>query len=137
MAKFSGGCLCGSVHYSSEVEPVATALCHCKSCQRQSGTAFSTIAAVPRASLKVEGTLGTFNDRADSGKSVIRHFCPKCGSALISDVEVTPDLLWIKAGTLDDSSAFKPQMHIWCSSAQPWFKFTDGLPQFPQNPPIG
>ena len=136
MAKLSGSCLCGSVRYSSESEPVVSAICHCKNCQQQSGSAFSTIIGVPRPSLKVEGATGTFNDRAESGKYVIRRFCPKCGSALISGVEVTPDLLWIKAGTLDDASAFTPQMHIWRDSAQPWVKFDDGLPSFPRNPPL-
>ena len=42
-----GGCLCGSIRYTCDAEPALTANCHCKHCQRQSGSAFSTIIGVP------------------------------------------------------------------------------------------
>jgi hypothetical protein len=134
MTKVEGGCLCGAVRYHSDIDAVATAVCHCRNCQRQSGSAFSILVAVPAPSLKVEGAVSSFRDTADSGGDVERQFCGTCGSALISRVGSMPDLAWIKAGTLDDVSTLQPQMHIWCDSAQPWVTLPDDLPRMAGNP---
>ena len=136
MAKIVGGCLCGAVRYKSESEPVMTGVCHCRHCQRQTGTSFSILVAVPKGSLQFEGRpLAAFNDIGESGQPVIRKFCPSCGSPIMSDVAATPTLDWIKAGTLDDVSWLKPQVNMWCETAQPWVEMGEGLPQFPRNPP--
>ena len=47
-----GGCLCGGVRYASEAEPVLTALCHCRHCQKQTSSAFSVLVALPKGSLR-------------------------------------------------------------------------------------
>lgn len=117
---FSGGCLCGKVRYSSTADPVMTAICHCKNCQKQAGTAFSVIVAVPRAALNVSGSLKDFVDTGDSGLPVHRNFCPECGSPLTTLVDAIPDLVFVKAGTLDDTSKLVPTLEIFCSSAQGW-----------------
>lgn len=120
MSDLVGGCLCGKIRYVSKAEPVMTAICHCKNCQKQAGSAFSIIVGVPKSALSVTGTLKTFNDSGSSGKPVHRNFCPDCGSPVATDVEAMPDLVFIKAGTLDDTSTLAPTMEIFCSSAQPW-----------------
>jgi hypothetical protein len=132
--KIEGGCLCGKVRYSADAEPVFVGVCHCKNCQRQAGTAFSIVAAVPKASLSIQGAMKTFNDRGDSGKAVYRRFCPDCGSPILSDVEVMPDISILKAGTLDDTSWLKPTMEIFCDSAQPWVSLGGGQQRFPKMP---
>ncbi len=133
-----GGCLCGTVRYSADVAPVMTAVCHCAHCQKQSGTAFSIMVAVPRASLKVEGdSLAVYEDTGASGLPVHRRFCGACGSPILTDAEALPDLLFIKAGTLDDPSSLKPEAHIWCDHAQHWVPRDDKLPQAPGNPDLG
>jgi len=68
--KIEGGCLCGKVRYSADAEPAFVGVCHCKNCQKQAGTAFSVVFAIPKPVLSVQGTLKTFNDRGDSGKAV-------------------------------------------------------------------
>jgi len=133
----SGACLCGGVRYTCDADPVLTLLCHCKHCQRTGGAAYSVDVAVPRAALKINGTLASYHDQGDdSGLPVLRQFCPACGSPIVSDVGATADLLWIKAGTLDDTSWLKPQMNIWTDSAQPWVAIDNGLPHFGRNPPL-
>jgi hypothetical protein len=113
-----------------------TAVCHCKHCQRQSGSAFSIIVAVPKGSLKFTGrSLSQFNDIGASGQPVIRRFCPDCGSPIVSEVATTPMLDWVKAGTLDDTAWLKPAVNIWCDHAQPWVTLSDALPRVPRNPP--
>src|SRR4051812_29336440 len=121
MPRLDGSCLCGKVTYRCEADPVATAVCHCTECQRQTGTSFSLVVAVPRDALVVEGdslssytTVGT-----DSGQPVERRFCCECGSPIVSVPEGGP-LVFIKAGTLNDRSWLEPQVQVWCDSAQPW-----------------
>lgn len=120
MSELVGGCLCGKIRYASTAAPVMTAICHCKNCQKQAGSAFSIIVGVPKSALSVTGAMKTFNDSGSSGKPVHRNFCPDCGSPITTDVEAMPDLVFIKAGTLDDTSTLAPTMEIFCSSAQPW-----------------
>lgn len=120
-AKLSrGGCLCGAVRYGFPGEPLLTALCHCRHCQRQSGSAFSIVAGVPVAGFALTGELRTYVDRADSGRAVERLFCPACGSAVLSRIEPLPDLVLIKAGTLDEPSRLAPSIEVFCDSAMPF-----------------
>ncbi|MGE4324093.1 MAG: GFA family protein [Sphingobium sp.] len=132
-----GGCLCGQVRYASSSDPVATAVCHCRNCQKQGGAAFSIVAVVPSASVTVTGALKTFDDQGDSGGVVHRQFCPECGSPIFSRIPTMPDVTIIKAGTLDDVSTLTPQVQVWCQSMQPWVKLNAELPQFARNPTDG
>ncbi|MBX7495037.1 GFA family protein [Qipengyuania sp. 6B39] len=133
MSRTEGGCLCGKVRYGFDGEPAAAMVCHCTHCQKQSGSAFSTIIGVPESALEVRGTPTSYADSGESGKSVERIFCGTCGSPLISKVEVAPGMAWIKAGTLDDTGLFDPAMHIWTRSKQCWVD-TGALPAFDTNP---
>ena len=54
---------------------------------------------------------------------------------IVSEVEATPTLDWLKSGTLDDRSWLQPQVSVWCDSAQPWVKLPDAMPKFPTSPP--
>ena len=74
--KIEGGCLCGKVRYSADAEPTFVGVCHCKNCQKGTGTAFSVVVALPTPALTVRGTLQTFTGRGDSGKATYRRFCP-------------------------------------------------------------
>lgn len=138
MRELKGGCLCGAVRYRCNAEPLMTALCHCRNCQRQTGTAFSILVAVPKGALVMEGAEpSTYHDVGDSGLPVLRKFCPKCGSPIVSEVAATPAMDWVKAGTLDDTSWLQPQVNIWCASAQPWVQLNEAIPGIPGNPPLG
>ena len=118
----TGRCLCGGVTYSIDAEPAVQVVCHCTACQRQTSSPFSVVVGVPQAALQVEGdTLATFKTASDaSGGETIRHFCSACGSPLYSLSPGTPEMAWIKAGSLDDSSWLEPTVEVWTQSAQPW-----------------
>ncbi|WP_309621371.1 GFA family protein [Novosphingobium sp.] len=130
----TGGCLCGAVRYEVSGDPAMQLVCHCSHCQKQAGSAFSTIAGVPERAMTV--TLGapvTFIDHGESGQPVERQFCGTCGSPLFSKVMAAPGMVFIKTGTLDDSSWFKPSAHIWTKSKQSWVDLGD-VPAFKTNP---
>ena len=134
MREMTGGCLCGQVRYSASADPAIVVVCHCKDCQKQAGTAFSVIVAVPKGTLSITGPLKAFSDKGSSGKSVHRNFRPDCGSPITTDVEALPDLVFIKAGTFDDTSSLAPTMEIFCSNAQPWTSRENKMQKFAQAP---
>src|ERR1700674_1534747 len=78
-APYTGGCQCGSVRYVLAAEPVRTVACHCKECQRQSGSAFGMSMLVKKDSLTVTGLTKQFTRIADSGNELTGVFCPDCG----------------------------------------------------------
>jgi hypothetical protein len=136
MAKIVGGCLCGAVRYRSDAEPALQVVCHCQTCRKNSGSAFSFNVAVPQDSLVVEGeSVRTYEDHSGaSGQPFLRKFCEHCGSHVVSHGAAYGAITFIKAGTLDDPSWVDPQLHIWCSEKLPWSLIPNGATQVPRNP---
>jgi len=132
----TGGCLCGRVRYEVTAEPAFSCLCHCRSCQRYTGSAFETVIAFPSEAVNVTGELKTFDDVGDSGQPVHRRFCPNCGSGVIAECDVLPGLIIVLAGGLDDPAAFKPTMDVYWSRAHPWFHNGSARQQFPMMPDL-
>ena len=135
MPKIQGGCLCGAVRYSSDADPIVTAVCHCADCQRQTGTAFSIVIGVPADGFRVEGSpAGYTTTGEDTQQPTERSFCSTCGSPLWSESGASPGVLYVKAGTLDDKSWVAPQAHVWTSRAQPWVDLPEGPATFARSP---
>lgn len=131
----SGGCLCGAVRYQTQWPPLMLGVCHCRHCQRQAGSAFSVVAAVPRAGLESCGALTVYEDGSDAGRPVYRKFCGQCGSPVFTE---TPDaeaqgMVFIKAGTLDIASDLTPTVHFWTSSVQNWVALPEGATILPEQ----
>jgi hypothetical protein len=63
-----------------------------------------------------------------------RGFCPACGTTLFSRRD-SRNILGVTSGSLDDPSLFRPDMHFWTASKQPWLMLDDGLPQYEGTPP--
>lgn len=135
MTHQSGRCLCGQVSYTLDGPPLATAVCHCRNCQRQSGSAFSVNLMVRESQLSLAGELATFEDEGGSGNKVHRRFCARCGSPVLSALDAMPGLVAVKAGTLDDVSQVRPGIQIWCDSKQDWLHLSPELPAFAKSPP--
>lgn len=135
-APFSGGCLCGAIRYESSAEPVFSINCHCRDCQRTTGTAYAPVLAVPKDAVEItQGEPTYYTVTADSGETVSRGFCPECGAGIFSKLSANPDMMGLKAASLDDPSWFKPAMDIYTDSAQPWDVKNPELPKVPKMPP--
>src|SRR5262249_57935466 len=130
---FTGGCMCGAVRYDCSAEPVMTGNCHCRDCQRATGTAYVSVLFVPRNAVKITGEVKYYDVKGDSGNILSRGFCPTCGSRLFVKPVVMP-LMGITAGSLDDPSRHRPAMDIYTTSAQPWGYIDSELPTFPKGP---
>lgn len=109
MPTISGGCACTAIHYSCSGEPLFSLNCHCRDCQRESGSAFVPVLAVPKSAFSVtRGNPRYFTVTADSGHATTRAFCGDCGSALFGLPSSAPEIVTIRAGSLDDPSTFRP-----------------------------
>ena len=131
--KYEGGCVCGAVRYRCAAEPVATVNCHCRDCQKTSGSPYISGFVVPAQSFELTGEVARYATAADSGKRSERAFCPTCGSSLFGRPEGA-DLVFVHAVTLDDPSWFRPAVDIFTASAQPWDVMDPALPKFEKMP---
>lgn len=119
----TGRCLCGDVTYDITGDLIATAVCHCDHCQRQSGGSFSVNLVILESQLEVSGTLQTYEEMGEKGDAVYvrRRFCGRCGSPIVSELtQAGGGVVAVKAGTLDDRSDVRPNVEVWCVDKQPW-----------------
>jgi hypothetical protein len=129
---FFGGCACGAIRYSAEGEPLYSVNCHCRDCQRETGSAYAPVLGVPRPNFSVtKGTPGYFEVKADSGRITRRAFCADCGSTLFGYGD---QFVSIRVGSLDDPGIFRPTQDIYTSSAQPWDYMNPDLPKASKQP---
>jgi hypothetical protein len=134
-SSFSGGCACGAIRYRSEGEPLFSMNCHCRDCQRESGSAYAAVIGVARAGFTItKGRPTYFKVTADSGNATKRGFCGNCGSPLFGEPGVDSNLVTVRAGSLDDPRVYQPAADVYTSSAQPWDCMNPALPKFPKLP---
>jgi hypothetical protein len=110
------------VTYELTGDLIATAICHCDHCQRQSGGAFSVNLVVHESQLTLHGELQTYEERGEHGDDVYvrRRFCGACGSPIVSELAKSAGVVAVKAGSLDDRSTVQPNVEVWCVDKQPW-----------------
>jgi hypothetical protein len=132
----TGGCLCGAVRYESTGDPVFSLQCHCRDCQRQTGSAYVAAMRVPASGFRItQGAPRRFVSKSDGGNEVTRAFCGDCGSPIYIQVSTRPDLVGLRVGTLDDPSGFRAEADIFVRSAQPWDYMNPALPKYDTYPP--
>lgn len=130
MSQLTGACLCGTVRYTATAEPVLSVVCHCRDCQRFTGSAFGALLAVPKEALTFVGTMKTFASPGGSGKPVLRHFCPECGSSIAEETASAPGAVVLNVGTLDEPKSFAPTLEVFSEDAFPWVQTTGDMQRF-------
>jgi hypothetical protein len=138
MAKhITGSCLCGSVKYEINGDPVFAGLCHCKDCQKYTGTGHAAPIGFLENMVTVTGDTTSFAKTADSGGTITRNFCPKCGSPVYNTLSHAPGVMVFAAGTFDDLNQYEPQISVYASRAAKWDQPAEGIPSFAEMPPQG
>ena len=127
----SGSCLCGQVRYEVDGELGGFVHCHCRTCRKAHGSAFSTVAAVPRTSFRwVAGEASLKSFESSPGK--FRRFCAQCGSHIVAERPAQPTIL-LRLGCLDTPAQGQPRCHIWRSDGASWYDPELSLPQMPDG----
>lgn len=128
-----GGCLCGAIRFAITGPPMIVHACHCTRCQQRTGSALAVnlwIEASRVDLLAGEPTLlGESTD--ESGRVSSNWGCPSCGYPVWTVYHsAPPGSLFVRAGSLDNPSAFPPDVHIFTRSKQPWLSIPAGVPSY-------
>ena len=130
----TGQCLCGAVQYQINDVPKKMGICHCRACQRFTGSGYWPFLVVSADDLKVTGHVSEYQGIGSSGKKIYRLFCTQCGSSLFGRPDLWPDIRIVSASSLDDPAQFKPEFTVWTEEAQPWDCVNPKVQQFLRNP---
>ena len=127
---YEGGCTCRHVRYRITSKPMFVNCCHCRWCQRETGTAFALNAMIEAD--RVELTAGEpelVDTPSASGKGQKIWRCPTCKVAVWSNYGGAGDKVrFLRVGTLDEPDAMPPDIHIFTMSKQPWVALPSGTP---------
>ena len=131
-----GGCLCGAVRYEIEADaPLGARYCWCRVCQYLGAGTGAVSALFRTQDVAVSGPLTDYVCQADSGSTMHRRFCARCGTDVFSEAEERPTVIFVRAGTLDDPNQATPTATIWTKSAPKWACFDPSLPEVEGHPP--
>ena len=131
----TGRCLCGAVSYDIKAEPIRMAACHCKDCQRSSGTGHMPLAFFKETDVSIQGKTSSYGATADSGNINTRHFCPTCGSRVFSSNSARPGIIGIAVGCADDNSWFAARTVVYTKRRESWDSTPQDVPNFEAMPP--
>lgn len=126
-----GSCRCGRVRFRINAEPLVTAVCHCRGCQKMTASAFSTTLTLPADALEViagDPVIGGLH-----GKEARHHHCDWCKSWLFTRLPPEYGAINVRATMLDEASDFVPFMETFTSERLPWAQ-TGAPHSFPEFP---
>ena len=124
--EMTGGCACGRVRFTATVEPDEAYLCHCRMCQRASGSVSLAMVNVQLDAVAWERE----PDRYDSSPIARRPFCSQCGTSLGFAFKEGTDKMDLTVAAFDDPSGFRPKHHFGAESMHRNWLNTDGLPEY-------
>jgi hypothetical protein len=125
-----GGCACGAVRYRLASEPLFVHCCHCLNCQRQTGSAFVVNLLIEADRVEVlDGTPEVVDLPRDEGPAQRVYRCPACRIALFSQYS-SPNVRFVRAGTLDEPRGVAPDVHIFTRSKVEWVVLPPDVPAF-------
>jgi hypothetical protein len=129
----TGGCMCGTVRWELSEPPIGSGICHCKRCQRRTGSATSYSALALKANLRVvsgEDSLGSYAPEEGWHK----YFCRECGSAVYTLNPEADDVVGMRMGGFDDDPGVSPAFHQYTAYAPAWAPVPDdGLLRFEER----
>jgi len=121
-----GSCLCGSIQYSIESEPLTSLHCHCSDCRKATGAPFVTWAVFPRTAFTLTANAPKRFDFAGR----IRLFCSACGTALAYLPSDDSEIIAVTVGSLEGADDCQPAFHCWTKDKLSWIHLADSLPAY-------
>jgi hypothetical protein len=133
---FAGGCLCGAVRYEATAEPAYAGLCYCADCRKASGSGFIPFMGFKAECLSIRGEVRQSHVPSFSGGTATRNHCAHCGSLVFGGIHGESDEHTIYAGSLDDSSQFKPGVALFVRDRPAWAEVRADLQEFETMPGV-
>ncbi len=133
--KAQGDCLCGAIKVSVDGPVERMAQCHCRDCQRSSGTGHMSLIFLSEEGVTISGDATGYASTTDSGNTNTRYFCPTCGSRVYGTNTLRPGMVAIPVGIFEDRSWFKPDVVVYSRNRDEWDISDDSTPSFEAMPP--
>ncbi len=118
--KRDASCSCGKLSITAEGDPVKISVCHCRECQRRTGSAFGVAVFFDREKVAAFGASNSYTRSGDSGRSIEFRFCPGCGSTVFWMPEFREDLVAVALGCFDEPSSLVPEQSVYEKSRVGW-----------------
>jgi len=128
--QIDGGCHCGKITYTAEVDPEKVGICHCTDCQTLSGTAFRVSVAAAKEKFHPQGDIKIYIKTAESGAKRAQGFCPDCGTPIYATAAENPQVFNIRLGTARQRDVLRPKGQGWYRSARSWINDLASIPRF-------
>ena len=128
-------CHCGELRVTASGEPERVYVCHCRACQRRTGTAFHLGTSWQKAQVRIAGAHKVYERGADSGFKIRFHFCPNCGSNVFWESERNPAIYGVAAGNFADPNFPPPTSSVWEESMHRWLEVTTATEHYAQGRP--
>ncbi|MGH1543826.1 MAG: GFA family protein [Arenicella sp.] len=122
-----GSCLCAKVSYMISGKVGDIIHCHCQTCRKAHGTAFSSVARVMDCDFQLKGQENLSHFESSKGK--LRYFCRNCGTQVYAK-KVNTDYLILRLGSLDNDPGSTERNHIWLSQKASWYSLDARLPEY-------
>ena len=129
-----GGCDCRYLRYRMRTAPLFVNCCHCRWCQRETGSAFVINAMIEADRVELlAGEPLVVDTPSESGRGQRIARCPRCFVAVWSNYSgAGPHVRFVRVGTLDTPDVLPPGIHIFTASKQPWVQLPPGVPAVPE-----
>ena len=119
MSIFNGSCLCGSVNYKSNSDPLVIQNCHCDQCRKATGSVYLTNLFIKEENFEITGEVNNYTHLSDAGNNMTKYFCPNCGSQVFGKNSGRPGIITIRAGTVNEKDIIKPIRNLFLKSKVP------------------
>ena len=119
MSIFTGSCLCGSVNYKSNSDPLVIQNCHCDQCRKATGSVYLTNLFIKEENFEITGEVNNYTHLSDTGNKMTKYFCPNCGSQVFGKNSGRPGIITIRAGTVNEKDIIKPIRNLFLKSKVP------------------
>ena len=121
----TGGCACGRIRFAARIDSDDAYLCHCRMCQRATGSVSIAFVNVKQSDVSWDGE----PDWYQSSPIAKRPYCRKCGTSLGFQFEEGSENMDLTVAAFDDPSRFQPKHHFGVESMHRLWTNTEGLPE--------
>ena len=119
MSIFTGSCLCGSINYKSNSDPLVIQNCHCDQCKKATGSVYLTNLFIKEENFEITGEVNNYTHLSDAGNNMTKYFCPNCGSQVFGKNSGRPGIITLRAGTVNEKDIIKPIRNLFLKSKVP------------------
>lgn len=127
--------MCGAIQVAVDGPAMRMAACHCRDCQKASGTGHMSLVFMPEEYVTISGDAAGYASTTDSGNTYTRNFCPTCGSRVFGRNSLRPGVVAIPVGIFEERSWFKPDAVVYCRNRDDWDVTDTDVPNFEAMPP--